>query len=167
MTTIDTTASAVTTTDGATGTLCDSGRTVVDARGPRFGAAITTVVLGTVLLTIPSTFATALLGWQTLAFALGALVGLRAQPYGVLFRKVVRPRLRPTTTWENSAPPRFAQSVGLGFGVVGLVALLLGATTVAYVAVAFAFAAAFLNAAFAFCLGCEMYLLGKRVLARA
>ena len=109
----------------------------------------------------------ALLVVQTVVFGLGALVGLKAQPYGVFFRRVVRPRIGPATELEDAAPPRFAQTVGLGFALVGLVALLLGATTVAYVAVAFAFAAAFLNAAFAFCLGCEVYLLGKRVLHRA
>jgi FtsH-binding integral membrane protein len=146
---------------------CDSGRTVVDVRGPRFGAVITTVVLALVLVTIPSPVSKVLLAWQLIAFALGSLVGLQAQPYGVLFRKVVRPRLAPPSEFEDAAPPRFAQTVGLLFAVVGLVALLLGVTVVAYVAVAFALAAAFLNAAFAFCLGCEMYLLGKRLFARA
>lgn len=146
---------------------CDSGRTVVDVRGPRFGAAITSVVLALTLITLPSPLATVLIGWQLVVFALGSLVGLQAQPYGVLFRRVVRPRLGAATQFEDSAPPRFAQTVGLVFALVAFVALLLGATTVAYVAVAFCLAASFLNAAFNFCLGCEMYLLGKRVLARA
>jgi hypothetical protein len=146
---------------------CDSGRTVVDVRGPRFGAAITTVVLALILVTIPSPVSKVLLAWQLVAFALGSLVGLRAQPYGVLFRTVVRPRLAPPSEFEDAAPPRFAQTVGLVFAAVGLVALLLGVTVVAYVAVAFALAAAFLNAVFAYCLGCEMYLLGKRLFARA
>jgi hypothetical protein len=94
-------------------------------------------------------------------------VGLQAQPYGVFFRGVVRPRLAPPTDFEDPAPPRFAQTVGLGFALVGLIGLLAGATTVAYVAVGFALAAAFLNAVFAYCLGCEVYLLGKRVLSRS
>ena len=65
-------------------------------------------------------------------------------------------------------PPRFAQAVGLGFAVVGARRLrspaldLLGA-----VATGFALAAAFLNAAFGFCLGCEMYLLLQRARPRA
>jgi hypothetical protein len=138
----------------------------IDARGPRFGAVITTVVLALTLLTLPSTLSVVLLAAQTVVFALGALVGLQAQPYGVLFRTVVRPRLAPPTQFEDQAPPRFAQTVGLLFAVVGLVGLLAGVTVVAYVAVAFALAAAFLNAAFDFCLGCEMYLLGRRVLGR-
>ena len=137
----------------------------VDARGPRFGAVITTVVLAVILLTIPSTLSLLLLVVQTVAFALGSLVGLHAQPYGVLFRKVVRPRLAAPTQFEAPEPPRFAQTVGLGFAVVGLIGLLTGATALAYVAVGFALGAAFLNAAFDFCLGCEMYLLGKRLFA--
>jgi len=154
-------------TAAAADVVCDSGRTVVDVRGPRFGAALTTVVLALTLLTVPSPVSTVLLAWQLVVFALGSLVGLQAQPYGVLFRKVVRPRIGPATEFEDAAPPRFAQTVGLVFAVVGLAGLLLGVTVVAYVAVAFALAAAFLNAAFAFCLGCEMYLLGKRALSRA
>jgi hypothetical protein len=138
----------------------------IDARGPRFGAVITTLVLAAVLLTLPSPLAGVLLAVQALVFAIGALVGPHAQPYGVLFRRVVRPRLAPPTRFEDPRPPRFAQAVGLGFALVGLIALALGATTVAYVAVGFALAAAFLNAAFDYCLGCEMYLLGRRALAR-
>lgn len=136
----------------------------IDARGPRFAAAITVVVLAATLLTIDSTLSVVLLSIQTVAFALGSIVGLHAQPYGVLYRKLVRPRLGAPTKFEDVAPPRFAQTVGLVFALVGLAGLLTGATVVAYVAVAFALAAAFLNAAFDFCLGCEMYLLGKRVL---
>ena len=136
----------------------------IDARGPRFGAVITTLVLAAVLVTLPSPLAGLLLAAQAVVFGIGALVGPHAQPYGVLFRRVVRPRLAPPTRFEDPRPPRFAQAVGLGFALVGLVGLALGATAVAYVAVGFALAAAFLNAAFDFCLGCEMYLLGKRVL---
>jgi len=140
-------------------------RRPIDARGPRFGAVITTAVLAATLLTIPSTLSLVLLSVQTVVFALGSLVGVHAQPYGVLFRKVVRPRLGAPTKLEDPAPPRFAQTVGLGFAIVGLIGLVTGATVVAYVAVGFALGAAFLNAAFDFCLGCEMYLLGKRLLA--
>ena len=141
-------------------------RTQVDPRGPRFGAAVTTVVLAAALVLIGSTAGTVLIAWQTLVFALGALVGLHAQPYGVVFRRVIRPRLAPPAELEDAAPPRFAQAVGLVFLVVALVAALAGVTVVATVAVAFALAAAFLNAAFGFCLGCEMYLIGKRLTHR-
>ena len=135
----------------------------IDPRGPRFGAAITTLVLAATLVAIPSTTATVLLGIQTVVFALGALVGLHAQPYGILYRKLVAPKLGKPTELEAVEPPRFAQLVGFLFAIVGLVALLTGADLVAIVAVGLALAAAFLNAAFNFCLGCEMYLIGKRI----
>jgi hypothetical protein len=139
---------------------------LVDPRGPRFGAAITTVVLAVVLVTAPSALATALIAGQTLVFALGALGGLRMAPYGWLYRVLVRPRLGPPAELEEEAPPRFAQTVGLLFGLVALVAALLGWTAVAIAAVALALVAAFLNAAFGYCLGCEMYLLLRRLSQR-
>ena len=100
------------------------------------------------------------------AFALGAIVGLQAQPYGIIFRKVIRPRLSPPAELEDAAPPRFSQAVGLAFLGVALIASLTSVTVVATVAIAFALAAAFLNAVFDFCLGCEMFLLGKRLARR-
>jgi hypothetical protein len=141
-------------------------RRQIDPRGPRFGAAVTTVVLAVTLLLIGTPLGAALIAWQTLVFALGAIVGLSAQPYGVLYRRLVRPRLSAPQELEDEAPPRFAQAVGLVFLAIALVAVLAGATVVATVAVAFALAAAFLNAVFGLCLGCEMYLIGKRLISR-
>lgn len=149
-----------------TATPTATARQQIDPRGPRFGAAVTTVVLAVALATIGTTLGTVLIAWQTLVFALGAIIGLSAQPYGVLYRHLIRPRLSAPTEFENPAPPRFAQAVGLVFLVVALVAVLLGATLVATVAVALALAAAFLNAAFGLCLGCEMYLIGRRLISR-
>lgn len=141
-------------------------RDQVDPRGPRFGAILTTVVLAVALLLAGTTVGTVLVAWQTLVFALGAFAGLQAQPYGWVFRRFVRPRLSPPADLEDAAPPRFAQLVGFVFAAVALVASLLGATTVSIVAIALALAAAFLNAAFGLCLGCEMYLLGRRLARR-
>ncbi|MEZ0073037.1 DUF4395 domain-containing protein [Planotetraspora sp. GP83] len=128
----------------------------IDPRGPRFGAAITTLVLALVLVTRSPW----LLAVQTLVFALGAF---DASPYGLLFRKLVRPRLGPPSELEDAAPPRFAQVVGLGFAIVGLIGLATGITPLALGATAAALLAAFLNAAFGFCLGCEMYLIIRRL----
>jgi hypothetical protein len=122
----------------------------IDPRGPQFAAAVTAVVLAVVLVTAPSAFATALLGVQ------------RA-PHAWLFRTLVRPRLAPAEDWEDPAPPRFAQAVGLGFAAVGLVGFGAGITTLGLVATGFALVAALLNAVFRFCLGCEMYLLIRRL----
>lgn len=152
----------LTSTQAATAT----GARGIDPRGPRFGAVLTTVVLATALLTLSTPIGGALLAVQTLVFALGAFAGLSAQPYGWVYRRFVRPRLGPPSELEDPAPPRFAQAVGLLFAVVALVAWFLGAGVVALVATAGALGAAFLNAAFGLCLGCEMYLLGARLLRR-
>ncbi|MFE6489202.1 DUF4395 domain-containing protein [Streptomyces sp. NPDC057757] len=134
----------------------------IDVRGPRFGAALTAVVLAAVLVT----GSVWLLAWQTLAFALGAAGGVGRSPYGWLFRRAVRPRIGPPTQFEAPEPPRFAQAVGLGFAAVGLVGYALGPQWLGLAATACALAAAFLNAAFGYCLGCEMYLLVRRVTVR-
>ena len=140
--------------------------TLIDPRGPRVVATLTSVVLALVLLTAPGTLATGLLAAQAAVFAVGAVAGIQHTPYSWLFRTVVRPRLGAPGELEDSRPPRFAQGVGLGFALVGLLGLLTGATTLGLVAVGFALAAALLNAATGFCLGCEVYLLIKRVSAR-
>jgi hypothetical protein len=136
----------------------------IDPRGPQLAAALTAVVLVAVLL-LPSPANVVLLAVQAALFAVGAVRGVQATPHAWLFRTLVRPRLAPPTEWEAPEPPRFAQGVGLAFALVGLVALLAGATVVGQVAVGAALVAALLNAVFAFCLGCEVYLLLRRVSA--
>ncbi|HEX4830668.1 MAG TPA: DUF4395 domain-containing protein [Trebonia sp.] len=130
----------------------------IDPRGPRFGAAITTVVLAIVLVTGS--------GWlllaQTVVFALGALGGLRLAPYGIIYKVLVRPRLGPPAELEDEAPPRFAQAVGLAFAALGTIGYLAGSPVAGIVFAALALAAAFLNAAFDYCLGCQMYLFIQR-----
>ena len=150
-----------------TSTLVADARTTVDPRGPRFGASITVVVLAAALVTAGSPVGLVLIVWQTLVFALGAFIGLYAQPYGVIFRKLICPRLTPPKELEDAAPPRFAQLVGFVFLASALIATLAGAAAIAIVAVGFALAAAFLNAVFNICLGCEMYLISRRILIRA
>ncbi|MFI8829828.1 DUF4395 domain-containing protein [Streptomyces afghaniensis] len=135
----------------------------IDARGPRFGAAVTTVVLTVVLVTGSAW----LLAWQTLAFLLGAAGGVTRSPYGLLFARAVRPRLGPPTAFEAPEPPRFAQAVGLVFAGLGLIGYTLGPGWLGLAATGAALAAAFLNAVFGYCLGCEMYLLMRRVTVRA
>ncbi|MYS21040.1 MULTISPECIES: DUF4395 domain-containing protein [unclassified Streptomyces] len=130
----------------------------IDVRGPRFGAALTTVVLAIALITGSGW----LLAAQAVFFAAGAAAGVQNSPYGWLFRTLVRPRIGPPPATEDAAPPRFAQSVGLVFSAVGVVGYLAGPQWLGTAATACALAAAFLNAAFAYCLGCEMYLLLKR-----
>lgn len=137
----------------------------VDPRSQRFVAAVTSAVLATVVILGPER-GLPLLVLQTAAFASAALLGVRYHPYGWAFRRFVRPRLGAPAELEDARPPRFAQSVGLGFALVGLIGALLGLPVVFFVAVGSALVAALLNAVFDFCLGCELYLLGRRVLAR-
>ena len=134
----------------------------VDPRGPRFGAVITTVVLAVVLITSSGW----LLAAQAVVFGIGAFAGLRFAPYGQLYRRLVAPRLAAPAELEAEAPPRFAQGVGFAFAVVGAVGYLTGVTALGVVATAFALGAAFLNAAFDYCLGCEVHLRLARVLGR-
>jgi hypothetical protein len=132
----------------------------IDPRGPRFGALITTAVLIVVLITSSAW----LLAAQAVVFAIGAFLGLKYAPYGLIYRYLVRPRLGPPKELEAQAPPRFAQGVGLVFAAVGVIGYASGATGLGVVATAMALIAAFLNGAFGICLGCEMYLLIRRIM---
>ncbi|GAA4779426.1 DUF4395 domain-containing protein [Microbacterium gilvum] len=93
---------------------------------------------------------------------LWSVLSPRTAPWGALFRTVVRPRLAPPTELEDPRPPRFAQGVGLLVTGIGLVLHLAGVPWALPIAAAAAFVAAFLNAAFGFCLGCQIYLLLQR-----
>jgi hypothetical protein len=167
----------------------------IDARGPRFVASITAVLLLVdVFLGLISVDTTRTVGWfayQPLsgdmftvgvdplavratdpaflllaviaALFLWAVVSPRTAPWGVLYRRVVQPRLRPATEFEDPRPPRFAQGVGLVVTTVGLVLHLAGVPWALPIAAAAAFVAAFLNAVFGLCLGCQLYLLLQRV----
>ena len=131
----------------------------IDARGPRFGAVITTIVLALSL----ATASVWLLLAQAMVFAVGAIAGMRYAPYGLIYRFLVRPRLRPPTRFEPSAPPRFSQGVGLVIAAIGVIGYAVGLTGVGIAFTAMALAAAFLNAVFDFCLGCQMYLFIRRI----
>ena len=129
--------------------------TIIDARGPRFGAVITTLVLATALATNNIWVIIA----QAIVFAIGAIKGPQFTPYAFIYKTLVKPRLKGETPAEDVRPPQFAQSVGLLFALTAIIGLTTGINAIFTVAVAFALAAAFLNAAFNFCLGCEIYLL--------
>lgn len=135
----------------------------VDPRGLRFAAAVTTLVLAVVLLTENA----ALLAAQALVFAIGAFAGVRRSPYSIPYARLVRPRLGPPTHTEDARPPQFAQLVGFVFAVAGLAGFAAGTTVLGLIAVGLATGAAFLQAAFGFCLGCELYLIVRRLTPRA
>ena len=132
---------------------------LIDARGPRFSAVLTTIVLAVALVT--SNLWVVIV--QAIVFAIGAIKGPQFTPYAYIFRSIVKPRLKGTVITEDVRPPQFAQSVGLLFALVAISGSIANLDVVFVVAVSFALAAAFLNAAFNFCLGCELYLLLLRV----
>jgi hypothetical protein len=136
--------------------------TQIDPRGPRFSAGITAVLLLIVIalaLAGATVAAVVLFAILTALFAWGAFAGVQRHPYGVLFRKVVRPRLAPPTELEDATPPTFAQGVGFVITLAGLVLHLLGVPYALVIAASAAFVAAFLNSVFGSCLGCQIYLL--------
>ncbi|HEX6887833.1 MAG TPA: DUF4395 domain-containing protein [Candidatus Nanopelagicales bacterium] len=150
---------AVTPDANATRQAATTGPSGLDPRGPRFGAAITTIVLAAALVLASPV----LLALQAVVFAIGAIAGPARQPYGLVFKHLVRPRLAPPTHLEDPAAPRFAQACGLAFSLVGLLGFAVGVQWLALGAIGFALAAAFLNAAFDFCIGCELYLRAQRL----
>jgi len=127
----------------------------IDARGPRWSAVFTTIVLAIALVTS----SVWLILFQGIVFAIGAIRGPQFTPYAFIFKNLIKPRLKSTVTFEDVRPPQFSQGVGLAFTLVAIIGSVTGASGVFTVAVGFALAAAFLNAAFNFCLGCQMYLL--------
>ena len=158
----------------------------IDPRSPRFGAGITAVLLLVVIfvqllrdissVSSSTGFTATTLSLQTplerlltpsallftvivALFAWAAFAGIRRHPYGLFFRTVIRPRLKPPTELEDPTPPTFAQGVGFVITGVGLVLHLLGVDYAIVVAASAAFIAAFLNSVFGYCLGCQIYLL--------
>ena len=152
--------------------------TGIDPRGPRFAASITAMLLlVAVVLTLAGVSTTSLADSSLLqrvldpGFLLSLIIALLflwgvispiTAPWGVIFRRFVQPRLAPPAELEDPRPPRFAQGVGLVVVAIGVVLHLLGVPWALPIAVGAAFLAAFLNAAFAFCLGCQLYLLLQR-----
>lgn len=130
----------------------------IDPRGPRFGALITMVLFAVVLITGNVW----VLAFQAVVFAAGTFLGLRNSPYGLIYARLIRPRLGPPAELEDEAPPRFAQAVGLVIAIAGIIGYAVGLTPLGMAAAALGLVAAILNGVFGICLGCEMYLLIRR-----
>ncbi|MFE6257146.1 DUF4395 domain-containing protein [Agromyces sp. NPDC057865] len=134
----------------------------IDPRGPRFTAGITAVLL--LVVAVLGFGGADLAAWLLLAalaalFAWGAFAGVRRHPFGLLFKRFVRPRLSTPDELEDPRPPTFAQGVGFAVTVVGVLLGAIGLPLAVPIAASLAFVAAFLNAVFGYCLGCQLYLL--------
>ncbi|MDP9022834.1 MAG: DUF4395 domain-containing protein [Actinomycetota bacterium] len=138
----------------------------IDVRGPRCSAAITMTVLALALI-IRGPVGMALVAWQTVVFAVGAIAGLRWSPYGNLFRIVKRRLdLGPPPETEPEGPPRFAQASGLVFTLAALAAFAVGAQTLGWVLTGVVLALSALLALTGICVGCELYVVGQRLRSR-
>ena len=136
---------------------------LIDARGPRYSAGITSVVLSLALIT-ESVY---VIGFQFAVFLSAVLFGLRRSIYGFIYRNLIQPRLSGPVPSEDQRAPRFAQFIGALFAFVALLGGVTGNSAVFLIATSFALGAAFLNAAFGFCLGCQIYLILLRLTKRS
>jgi hypothetical protein len=134
---------------------------MVDPRQPRFGQAIT----GTVLL------AGFLLDWpQVIPIVAGLLAGAsilgpRANLYAYLYRGAKRLlRLGPPKELEEAAPPRFANTVGFAFtGVASILYFVADAHVAAWTLGLIVSSLALLAATTGLCVGCEAYVIARRI----
>ena len=133
---------------------------LIDARGPRYTAALTTLVLSAAIITESNL----IIGFQFAVFLSAVIFGLRRSIYGFLYRNLIQPRLKGAVPSEYESAPRFAQLIGAIFALTALIGGLTGNSSVFLIATGFALSAAFLNAVFGFCLGCQLYLILIRIL---
>ncbi len=130
----------------------------IDPRGPRFGAAITSLLS---LIAFSQSLEVWIYGapWIALLFLLflWSVFSPKSHPYALIFSKLVRPRLAPPKELEDPRPPQFAQKVGFAFSILGVLGILIWPVLIP-ISAAFIFIASFLNAFFGLCLGCQMYL---------
>jgi hypothetical protein len=136
----------------------------IDPRGPRFGAAITSLLA---ITSFALSFQFGFVAGYPVMIALFVLFAWsvflpKSHPYQYLFQKLVRPRLKAPNELEDPRPPQFAQKVGFSFAILGTIGGLLSPVLIP-IAAAFIFLASFLNAFFGLCLGCLMYLGLRRV----
>ncbi|MDG2497032.1 MAG: DUF4395 domain-containing protein [Aquiluna sp.] len=136
---------------------------MIDPRGPRFGAAITTLLS---LIAFYLSLSDSQLAYSTVV-AIGVLflwsvLSPRTHPAGLAFKRFIKPRIAPPKELEDARPPKFAQQVGLTFALFGIVGGLFAPVFVT-ISAAFILIAAFLNAFFGLCLGCQFYLVLRRV----
>jgi hypothetical protein len=139
----------------------------LDPRGPRFGAGITSILMVLVIYfsLAPETINIALgiMAFAVVMFTFGSLLGPAKHPYSYLYKYTLRKLLKDPTELEAPKPVHFAQMVGLIVTGTGLLLHLLAVPNALPIAAAAAFVAAFMNAVFAYCLGCQMYLGLKRL----
>ena len=114
------------------------------------------VAAGVVVMSVAyaATGAAWLLVPLTYGFAARVTTGPAFSPLGMLATRVITPRISITHRFVAGPPKRFAQFVGLVFASTASVLHLLELGTAARVVAGLLAGAAFLESAFAVCLGC-------------
>jgi hypothetical protein len=139
----------------------------LDPRGPRFGAGISSILMLIVIyLSLdPASEGIALgvMGFAVIMFTFGSVLGPARHPYSYLYKFTLRKFLKAPAYLEPATPVHFAQVIGLVITGLGLSLGLFGVPYALPIAAAAAFMAAFVNAVFAYCIGCQMYLGLKRL----
>lgn len=106
--------------------------------------------------------AVALLGWGwvlvplTYGFVARVLTGPTLSPLGRFATEIAAPRLGEPR-YTAGPPKRFAQAIGVAFSVAASVLWLAGLEGPARIVAGLLAGAAFLEAAFGFCLGCRIF----------
>lgn len=93
----------------------------------------------------------------TYGFLARVATGPALSPLGLLATKVITPRINVQHRLVAGPPKRFAQFIGLLFSSTASVLWLLDLGTAARIVAALLAGAAFLESAFALCLGCIMF----------
>jgi hypothetical protein len=96
-------------------------------------------------------------------FVARVLSGPTLSPLGQLVTRVLTPALDRPAKPVPGPPKRFAQGIGVVFSVTALVLLLAGQWGASQVALGMLATAAFLEAAFALCLGCKAFAVLMRI----
>ena len=139
----------------------------LDPRGPRFGAGISSILMLIVIyLSLdPASegIALSVMGFAVVMFTFGSVLGPARHPYSYLYKFTLRKFLKAPAYLEPATPVHFAQIIGLVITGLGLILGIFGIPYALPIAAAAAFMAAFVNAVFAYCIGCQMYLWFKRL----
>jgi hypothetical protein len=109
--------------------------------------SVTILVTGQAWLIVPLAY----------GFVARLAAGPRFSPLALVVTRLIVPRLPIAPKPVPGPPKRFAQAIGATLSVGALVAAAAGATALAFGLVGLIAAAAFLESAFAFCLGCKIF----------
>ena len=90
----------------------------------------------------------------TYGFAARVIAGPAFSPLALLVTRIITPKLNFNHKFVPGPPKRFAQTIGLTFSATALALTLLGFSSAAQLVITALIAAAFLESAFAICLGC-------------